>query len=103
MPAIAIHNDIDIRKDSVFFCERDGRQMDFVRGRYSYYYRCPQCGFRISAREASHVRSALSVVADEEGAVTGTSGRTGNIRFRIADVRPPFFVVSIARDAESGN
>lgn len=77
--------------------------MEFLRGRYSYYYRCPECGFRISAREASRLRSALKSAADGSELEKGMRGSSGSISFAVADIRPPFYIISICRTPKTGN
>lgn len=83
---------MNIRKDTLFFCGEDGSQLDFIRGRYSWYYRCPLCSCRLSVREAGRIRSDLELVDDLR---EGMKGETEKTEYRVTNTNPPFYHVSV--------
>lgn len=83
---------MNVKKDTHFFCGDDGERLEFIRGRYSWYYRCPLCSNRLSVREANRIRSDLELADDLK---SGIEGETEKTEYRVINTDPPFYHVSV--------
>lgn len=87
-----------IQQEYIFLCDRDGKRMDLIKGKYSYYRRCENylfknrensdkvCMNRMYIHEIKDLREELMRREREEGLSEGDRGQAGKIIYRIGKI-----------------
>lgn len=95
VPEIGRH--MDVR----FICDAHDKPLKLIRGKWSYYYRCPQnvndelCTCRVSVTDARSIRMVLENAEKTGELLEGYTDTVGDVRLYVSKIKKDIVFVRV--------